>query len=45
MDQKQVLAEQIKKWVKIDNEIKQLKIKLSQYESVYKYEGANVLFD
>lgn len=25
MDQKQVLAEQIKKWVKIDNEIKQLK--------------------
>lgn len=29
----------------LENEIKQLKIKLSQYESVHKYEAANVLFD
>jgi len=29
----------------LENEIKQLKIKLSQYGSLHKYEGSYVLFD
>ena len=43
MDQKQVLAEQIKKWVKIDNEIKQLKKEENSRKKVQKEISAQLI--
>lgn len=43
MDQKQVLAEQIKKWVKIDNEIKQLKKEENSRKKIQKEISAQLI--
>lgn len=43
MNQKQVLAEQIKKWVKIDNEIKQLKKEENSRKKIQKEISAQLI--